>query len=510
VVKGFKILSSGNATTVSLDPSTTSVSQCLNDSYTINATVSPSGTYSYQWHDQNGPISGATGLSHTITSAVSNTSSYYLVATSASCTGQSSNITVSFQPVSTPAISHAGSATICEGESITLNSTASTLSKEWMLNNVVIPGATGSSYNATSAGSYSVRHFSPSNATCSAVSLPIIITSKPRPAAVINPPAMQFCDGGNGLLIHDSLPGESYTWYRNSSIIPAANSATLSVTSSGSYTIRVSGQNGCENISPASVVTVNTLPTATLNPSNSVLLCDGGILNIRAPHLSSGSYTWFNGTDVISNTSSELPVAVSGLYSVHILNTVTGCSSVSTATSVTITPPPSVFAGNDTLIASGQPIRLRAVSAASAVPRFEWIPATGLDNPFSANPVARLMHDQEYMVKAVYPSGCTASDYVLIKVLKGPAIYIPSAFTPNGDGLNDILKCTGIGLRSFGSFAVYNRLGQRVFYTTDLMQGWDGKWKGVLVETSSFVFIAEGIDYTGKPIVSKGTVTVIR
>ncbi|RYZ43653.1 MAG: hypothetical protein EOP49_27775, partial [Sphingobacteriales bacterium] len=76
VIKGFKILSSGDATVVSLSPSPATVTRCLNDSYTLTASVTPSGTYSYQWFDQNGAIPGATSTSYTASSATAGTSTY--------------------------------------------------------------------------------------------------------------------------------------------------------------------------------------------------------------------------------------------------------------------------------------------------------------------------------------------------------------------------------------------------------------------------------------------------
>src|SRR5690606_20716015 len=207
----------------------------------------------------------------------------------------------------------------------------------------------------------------------------------------------------------------------------------------------------------------------------------------------------------------SLDITESGSYSVHVVDNATGCENISSATNVTLTPPPSIFAGNDTIVATGQPVRLLAkVQSAVQPSSFEWTPATGLNNPFSYSPVARLQHDQEYTVRAVFPSGCTATDNVMIKVMKGPALYVPSAFTPNGDGVNDVLRVIGVGIKSFLRFSIFNRYGQQVFHTTDINKGWDGRLKGAPVETASFVYVAEAIDFNGKPINVKGVVTLVR
>jgi len=64
---------------------------------------------------------------------------------------------------------------------------------------------------------------------------------------------------------------------------------------------------------------------------------------------------------------------------------------------------------------------------------------------------------------------------------------VPSAFTPNNDGNNDILKDIPIGIKKFNYFIIYNRWGNRVFYTTDFSRGWNGKLNEQLQPTAVFV-----------------------
>ncbi len=97
-----------------------------------------------------------------------------------------------------------------------------------------------------------------------------------------------------------------------------------------------------------------------------------------------------------------------------------------------------------------------------------------------------------------------------VTVYKGPDIYVPSAFTPNNDGLNDILRAIPVGIKEFKYFKVFNRGGQVVFATTEPSKGWDGRFKGFDQNVESFVWVAEGIDEGGNRILKKGTVTLIR
>jgi gliding motility-associated-like protein len=106
--------------------------------------------------------------------------------------------------------------------------------------------------------------------------------------------------------------------------------------------------------------------------------------------------------------------------------------------------------------------------------------------------------------------GCKKQSQILIKRYAGPELYVPTAFTPNNDGVNDRLKVIPIGIKSFGYFAVYNRWGQLVYRTTNYNDSWDGTIKGVRQAPDTFVYVVQAIDYKGKPMLKKGTVILIR
>ncbi|HWJ91996.1 MAG TPA: gliding motility-associated C-terminal domain-containing protein, partial [Flavisolibacter sp.] len=97
-----------------------------------------------------------------------------------------------------------------------------------------------------------------------------------------------------------------------------------------------------------------------------------------------------------------------------------------------------------------------------------------------------------------------------IKRYAGPELYVPTAFTPNNDGLNDRLKVVPVGIQSFGYFAVYDRWGQLIYRTTNYNEGWDGTFRGTKQPSATFVYVTEAIDYRGKRLFRKGTVTLLR
>ena len=166
------------------------------------------------------------------------------------------------------------------------------------------------------------------------------------------------------------------------------------------------------------------------------------------------------------------------------------------------------FAGRDTVAAKGEPVQLNAAGGPNV--SYTWTPPRGLNNAKIENPVALLDDDQLYELFAVTDKGCDSRSRILIKRYAGPTVYIPTAFTPNNDGKNDLLKVVPVGMKAFKYFAVYNRYGQMVFKSVDASKGWDGFYGGVLQPTGTFVVLCEAIDYRGKAVVQKETVTLIR
>ncbi|MBK8608837.1 MAG: gliding motility-associated C-terminal domain-containing protein [Chitinophagaceae bacterium] len=165
-----------------------------------------------------------------------------------------------------------------------------------------------------------------------------------------------------------------------------------------------------------------------------------------------------------------------------------------------------VFAGNDTNAILNRPHQMMASGGTNYV----WSPSAPLNNPFIATPLATLKYDTYFTVLVTDAIGCTASDQVFIKVYEGPMYYLPNAFTPNGDGLNDIFRPTPVGIRSTEYFRVFNRFGQRMFETSEWMKGWDGTVKDKPAEAGTYVWMIKGIDKNGSNIEMKGTVILIR
>jgi gliding motility-associated-like protein len=195
-------------------------------------------------------------------------------------------------------------------------------------------------------------------------------------------------------------------------------------------------------------------------------------------------------------------------YAITVTDTMGRPKPVGDTTIITVIPV-LAYAGNDTTIVAGQPLQLTASGGTSYV----WSPATGLNNPNVANPVAILGAQYDsitYHVVVQNMEGCTAGAEVKVIVFKTRAdIFIPTAFTPDNNGLNDVLLPKPVGIKQFLYFRIYNRWGQLLYHTSTVNKGWDGRFDGKLQPTGTYVYITQGIDYTGKPILKKGTIALI-
>ena len=166
------------------------------------------------------------------------------------------------------------------------------------------------------------------------------------------------------------------------------------------------------------------------------------------------------------------------------------------------------FAGNDTIIVKGESINFNATGGG----QYTWTPATNLSNPNIGNPVGTYPDTGRfgYNVHIVSPFQCEGDDSVNVWVVNQSAVFVPTAFSPNGDGRNDILRPFGIGYRNIQYFRVYNRWGQQMFYTTQFNEGWDGKWLGEPQDIGTYYWVLSIINRFGKEEVVKGDSALIR
>jgi gliding motility-associated-like protein len=143
---------------------------------------------------------------------------------------------------------------------------------------------------------------------------------------------------------------------------------------------------------------------------------------------------------------------------------------------------------------------------------YTWTPTLGLSNPSSVTPQATIEQTTVFTLN-VSDGLCTGSDTVLIKVFDSicgaPFVFIPNAFSPNKDGQNDKLYVRGPFIESF-IFRVYDRWGELVWETTNLSEGWDGTFRGKLLDPDVYDYYLQATCIGGLENIIKGNVTLIR
>ena len=153
------------------------------------------------------------------------------------------------------------------------------------------------------------------------------------------------------------------------------------------------------------------------------------------------------------------------------------------------------------------PYRLAARSFGSSI---LWNPVVSLDNPAIVSPVCKGTADQLYTIEIKTNTGCITVDTQMVKVIKGVDIYVPSAFTPNGDGKNELLRPTLMGVKDLQYFKVFNRWGQLVFETKTRRDGWNGTIAGSPQPTSVVVWEVQAIGVDGRTYTQRGTSVLVR
>jgi len=333
--------------------------------------------------------------------------------------------------------------------------------------------------------------------------------------------------GSTGNIVNWQRSNDNTNW---SNFSPAKTDPTFSVNGINAdvqyRVITKSGVCPADTSSVASVDFINVPFPAAITDPDSAGICYGTTIALNATITKGTSYTWTNANSLTNQGDgnvSSLPFIIHATASPkqttdYVLTvTNTGCPNSLTDTfHINVTQPIIVFAGNDTSVVANQPLQLNATVNEPTANQFNWTPATGLNFTTIPNPVATFTADQmgglvTYIVRATNSFGCYGQDTITVKLFKtGTEIFVPSAFTPDGDGRNDILRPVCVGIRELNYFRVYNRWGELVFSSSEMGRGWDGTIKGQPQPTANFVYIVQGVDYTGKVIFKKGNVMLIR
>jgi len=150
---------------------------------------------------------------------------------------------------------------------------------------------------------------------------------------------------------------------------------------------------------------------------------------------------------------------------------------------------------------------LEATSPSDPITSIEWTPADGLSCTNCMQPTASPTFNTTYYITITDANGCTATDSVIVWV--DIDFNVPNAFTPNGDGLNDLFTIQTDLLISY-SITIYNRWGSVIFASNDVRIGWDGNFQGKPQEIGVYIYEIKSVSTLNLPISKTGTLTLLR
>ncbi len=393
---------------------------------------------------------------------------------------------------------------LCVGENTTITMSASASGSDantlyqWQYFNpntntwVDIAGANSTTYtvtiNATVKRNYLYRMAvsqgsNISIVTCRVVSnnITINVNELPVPAASNNSPK---CIGES--LTLSASNGQSYSWTGPNNYSASGQSpiiSSLQGVNAGKYYVQVTSAQGCVN-KDSTTVTVRAKVVAAAGAD--VSICQGQNTQLNA---SGGtSYSWLP-TRGLSAMDVANPVAMPDTTTNYIVTVSNGVCNAMDSVIVTINKKPVADAGADIVMLEGNTSTLKGKVSGGNV-RYFWTPPAFISDVNSLNPLITPPRDTTYTLHVISQIGCgSATDDVFVRVYK--SIKIPNAFSPNGDGINDVWKIEALETYPDASVMVFNRYGQTLYTANGTSEPWGGMYKNKPLPVGTYYYIID-------------------
>jgi gliding motility-associated-like protein len=396
-----------------------------------------------------------------------------------------------------------------------VNSADPVVNIDWITSNLITGSGLTFSPVFGSAGSYTAQLSVSTVNGCASVQTSPSITINPSPTVSIADPA-PICRGGSTNLVANATGATGLQWSPANGLscttCPNPSANPLFTTP---YIVTASNAFGCTASDTATVTVTQPLTMTVIPLSDSICLGDSIFLLVSGGE----NYVWTTQPSVFMDcTTCDNPVwrpTLPGFFSA----TVTGSNSCFTQT---LTVPigvgdiPSINLGPDLLLATGTIKPLISTVTGGPIVNWLWSPATDLSCTTCPQPSVTVRTNQTYSVIGTTGFGCSTTDTLTIHTFcESLQAFIPNAFTPDGDGINDILMVRGTGIVQVKSFRVFNRWGETVyeranFPPNDPSFGWDGKVKGIVSQPDVYLYTAEVICENGITYTYKGNVSVLK
>lgn len=268
---------------------------------------------------------------------------------------------------------------------------------------------------------------------------------------------------------------------------------------------------GCQ--SEAILEYETAIPTDFIK-TDTLFICRGDTVAINPDFNSNYDYVWSPATGMIDPVTTPNPLVSPNDTTLYTAAISSGDCTAEQSVLVVVHEVPQItnITANPESITMGENSML-FVEVVPPDVDLQWFPPVDLDNPFVNNPVASPDETTEFTVVAENEYGCLASASITLLVSSFPCevpyVFLPNAFSPNGDGENDVLYLRGSHIERF-TLVIYNRWGQEVFRTSELEKGWDGTFKGEAMAPDVYGYYLEVECIGGEQFSNQGNVSLIR
>ena len=459
---------------------------------TAGGTWSSSNTAAATINASTGVVSGIVAGTTTITYAYTNSN------------GCSSSINTLITVVAIAPIT--GTTNVCAGSTTTLAD--ATPNGSWSSSDVskATIDATGK-VTGISAGNITISYSITGIGTVTTA-----FTINALPTGNIAATAGSIICGTGGSIVLTASGGNSYAWTKGGTTITGITANQLTVTSPAAYTATVTNTTtGC-SAAAGNTITVTQLfaPKASfVNDSycvnKPITLTNQSTVGTSGPV----NYVWSdNNSNSSTSSNAAFTYSAVGSYSIKLKVIPQACPNIADSSIQVIAVEASVagvrYPRVDAVVNNPTPLQARTFGLA-----YSWTPAATLSNATIANPKVRIKTETDFSIQITAASGCTTIDNVLVRAFD-VNLYVPNVFSPNGDGVNDVLYVNLINIKQLKFFRIYDRWGKKLFETNDPTQGWDGKWNGALQHIDTYTWVAEALDNNGTYVTKSGNVTLLR